>query len=176
MKMPPLMEELQAEHREALAHLDALDQSITAIAPERAPDPPSSTDHRRLISEAVKFLETPMMRHLDAEETALFPLMQRRLGSAGPIQVMESEHRWLREHVAELARLTQWDGDIPQNSHWARLRREADQMIEVLTGHIYKEDNVLFPMAAQLLSPADWEETGRLAAAAGVAGQGGRRA
>jgi hemerythrin-like domain-containing protein len=39
------------------------------------------------------------------------------------------------------------------------------ELIELLRGHIAKEDQILFPMAERLLSPAELDEVDRRAAA-----------
>lgn len=86
--------------------------------------------------------------HHGKEEDLLFPGLQERGMSReeGPIAVMLFEHRQGRELVAQMAKAVEdaeHDGDEP----FARFDTAARAYIQLLRGHIFKEDNVLFNMA-----------------------------
>ena len=94
----------------------------------------------------VRFLQGDVLRHFVVEEEALFPVLARHIGSAqGPLAVMHAEHAEFRRLLGALDRAVNAQ-DVPQQ------HAHAAQLIELLRGHIAKEDNVLFPMALRMLS------------------------
>ncbi|MBK9115143.1 MAG: hemerythrin domain-containing protein [Betaproteobacteria bacterium] len=92
--------------------------------------------------------------HHGKEEGALFEAMARggMPMDDGPVGMMMEEHDRARELTAGLRRATE---------RWAAGETDmADKVIdyargyaELLTQHIYKEDNILFPMAEQVILP-----------------------
>jgi len=86
--------------------------------------------------------------HHGKEEDLLFPELESRGMSKeeGPIAVMLAEHRKGRALVAQMAEAVaaaREDGELGP----ARFDSAARAYIELLRGHIFKEDNVLFNMA-----------------------------
>ena len=75
----------------------------------------------------------------------------------GPIGVMLFEHDRARELTAGLGKAAErWAGgdrDVADT-----LADYARAYGELLTQHIYKEDNILFPMAAQAILPQEQDE------------------
>lgn len=99
--------------------------------------------------------------HHRKEEEALFPVM---IGSGlppdgGPIAMMLEEHEEGRRYVREIrdgaARL---EGSDPTGRR--RLIAAVRAYVALLRDHIQKEDDLLFPMADELLSPPDQERLG----------------
>ncbi|HUE69820.1 MAG TPA: hemerythrin domain-containing protein [Pirellulaceae bacterium] len=90
--------------------------------------------------------------HHYKEEEALFPLLVSRglPKEGGPVGVMLYEHEHGRRLVAEMEAALD---ERPQNN--GRFADAAAQYASLLRQHIWKENNVLFQMAEQLLSPAD---------------------
>ena len=93
--------------------------------------------------------------HHGKEEDVLFPaLLEVGLPKAGgPVQVMLTEHDAGRKLVAAMAGAL----DRYQSGNLAaaaKLREAVEGYAELLTDHIYKEDNVLYPMADERLLPA----------------------
>ena len=88
--------------------------------------------------------------HHHKEETVLFPTLIERglMKGGGPVGVMLSEHEEGRELLGDLeSAVTQSNSEM---FSWF-----AAQYARLLTDHIFKEDNILFPMADQMLSGAD---------------------
>ena len=79
-------------------------------------------------------------RHIDAEETILFPAFETLTGHAGgPTTVMRAEHVRIRAGMGTVA------GELAaQNA--AGARRAIAALIEVLSVHNMKEEEVLYPM------------------------------
>lgn len=86
-------------------------------------------------------------RHLDAEEGILFPAFEARTGmTAGPTQVMRSEHAQMRELVRE-AGVSLAKRDAEDYSGY------AETFLIMTQQHNMKEENILYPMCDQHLSP-----------------------
>ncbi len=90
--------------------------------------------------------------HHAKEEDLLFPAMEARgmPREQGPIAVMLHEHEIARALTKEMA-----DG-LEAGVEDSVLRAAMDYA-ELLTNHIYKEDNILFDMGDQVLSADDQE-------------------
>jgi hemerythrin-like domain-containing protein len=97
--------------------------------------------------------------HHAKEEKHLFPLLVRRgiPQEDGPIGCMLSEHEIGRRHVAAaraaLPRALQGDAPARQT-----VRREALAYVELLRQHIMKENQVLFMLGDQSLTPQDKDD------------------
>lgn len=97
--------------------------------------------------------------HHGKEEGVLFATMARNgmPTDDGPIGVMLFEHDRARELTAGLGKAAErWAGgdrDVADT-----LADYARAYGELLTQHIYKEDNILFPMAAQAILPQEQDE------------------
>jgi len=91
-------------------------------------------------------------KHHAKEEKLLFPLMVEKGFSTtqGPIAVMLSDHVQGREYVRQIA-----EGIISfrkgENSSRAQIIDGMKGYIELLRGHIYKENNILFRMADNVM-------------------------
>jgi len=94
--------------------------------------------------------------HSYKEETALFPLMSRRLGPGDrTIETMEFEHGKAEQHLRDF---------MSQAAHARPALSEADarsiavyavQAHATLTQHFAKEEKMLFPLAERILLPDD---------------------
>ncbi len=94
--------------------------------------------------------------HHTKEEEFLFPALQAAglTLEAGPIGCMLHEHEMGRRFIRELEKgLQSWDQD-PVDAR-EEILSNARGYIELLRGHIQKENQVLFVMAERLLSLSD---------------------
>ncbi|MCB1786359.1 MAG: hemerythrin domain-containing protein [Chromatiaceae bacterium] len=84
--------------------------------------------------------------HFGFEELTLFPaLAEAQPGAAAPIDVMRSEHKQLRELFAQFRdALDQRDAN--------GVAEAVDIILLLLQQHNAKEENVLYPIADQVLS------------------------
>lgn len=112
--------------------------------------------------------------HHAKEEDLLFPaLADRGLPSgAGPVAVMLAEHEQgralTRGMAGALERLGAGDGGA-----YADLRAAAVAFVDLITGHIAKEDGILFNMADRLIGEAACQSlTDSYAALAGARFEG----
>ena len=84
-------------------------------------------------------------RHIDFEETDLFPAFEHASGlSAGPTQVMRAEHAEMRELLDAL-------GAAQPRIDPEGCRAELEQLRAILQAHNVKEETVLYPACDQLL-------------------------
>jgi len=98
--------------------------------------------------------------HHTKEEKHLFvELMAHGLsGEVGPIAVMMREHQDGREHVKKLDALS--SSKLTPRSKKS-LIETSRAYVDLLSKHIQKENNILFPMADQMLTPEDQDRLER---------------
>lgn len=90
-----------------------------------------------------------LRRHIRFEEEIVFPEFETRSGmpaEAGPTAVMRVEHRQILESLAQL--------EASIGDPLASPERFRVALIEVLTGHNQKEEQVLYPAVDRLLGEA----------------------
>ncbi len=107
-----------------------------------------------LFKKSLEFIRTFADRcHHGKEEELLFPLLERRgvPKEGGPIGVMLSEHEEGRGLVRGLA-------EAISSEAREKIIQSARSYIQLLSQHIQKEDDVLFPMADHLLSESEQRE------------------
>ena len=144
------IERLGAQHQEVLARL-----ASTEAALDSQPSSDLGLFHT--------YLELEVVAHFGLEEGALFPLLERHMSPQfGPLAVMNAEHLEFRELLAAF-------GDAVRGGEVAVQTACARHIIALLREHIAKEDQVLFPMAAQVLSADELAEVEHRAAALGSA-------
>lgn len=140
---------LYDEHEAALRELERL-----RLAASRLEEPGSIEE----IEKALRFLETEIRAHNQWEEDHLFPKLELYTGPHGPCMVMRSEHRqlWgLYDHLEPVLAVVKQGTAGPEER--AQLSRLALSIVDLLVQHIAKENQILFPMAKQMLGPADLE-------------------
>ncbi|MGD1995744.1 MAG: DUF438 domain-containing protein [Anaerolineae bacterium] len=144
---------LMAEHEvilETLAQLEEVNQAVQQT--------------EQLTAEQVEQLEqiaTHLVEaesHHQREEEALFPRVEER-GVTGPPRIMRLEHDELRQRKHALLELARSATRMPLSDFRARLNELAPYLVLHLRDHIFKEDNILYPTAVEVVTePAVWEE------------------
>lgn len=143
---------LKHEHRAIETVLDSLDRASDAV--KEGKQVPSW-----IFADGLDFVRNFADRcHHGKEEDRLYPLFCARglPSEGGPIQVMLVEHDQGRGHVREaVAQYEKWvNGDASAGTAMANA---LQSYIELLREHIYKEDNILYPMGDQVISTDDDE-------------------
>lgn len=139
-------EDLIHEHNAVLLALQVLERVEDAIVREA---PGAMEDLEQLLDFFRGFVDAC---HHAKEEEVLFPELERRgVGrEGGPIGVMLAEHAQGRVLVAEMSEaLTRLQGG--DRNAVPAIVELAQQYAALLEAHIQKENNVLFPMADQLV-------------------------
>lgn len=152
-EMQDPIDRLMEEHRLIEAVLAALRRFALGV-PEPRPE------ERERLAQFVDFLSHfADKEHHGKEEDVLFVAMVEAgmPQQTGPIACMLHEHDEGRAHVAALGQLAS------QPQPWTAQEREAVgrhalDFVQLLTAHIQKEDQVLYPMARDRLSEAQWQQ------------------
>jgi len=139
---------LRKEHDAILKMLDALDQTSLHLLDGVSVQPST-------LQGLLEFFQLFADRcHHGKEEDLLFPLLERRgiPRNRGPIGVMLSEHDQGRELIQRMKAAAAEYEKAPQAAarQWSDAARVYSQL---LREHIMKENNILFRMAEQILSP-----------------------
>lgn len=150
--MPQATQILRQEHESILKMLDVAEGAANRIDA-------GGRIRRETLSGMSEFFRLFADRcHHAKEEDLLFPALEIRgmTRAGGPTGVMMHEHeegRALVRRMAEAAEACNW-GDDSQRK-WAEAARGY---IALLRQHIFKENNILFVMAEQMLTAQEQED------------------
>lgn len=106
-----------------------------------------------IIRKVTAFLKKDALTHFRVEEEALFPVLGRVIGFDGPIAVMQAEHKYLLDRFSSLE-----DMVAKQPTESKKLAAICQDIVENLTAHSTKEDDILFPMARRVLDEKQLSE------------------
>jgi len=95
-------------------------------------------------------------KHYLREENVLFPTLEKH-GIAEPPAIMWMEHNQIREKKKQLIDLTE-KNNMNFQDFKQQLIETAKPLYEILPSHFYKENNILFPSALQVITSEEWEE------------------
>jgi len=95
--------------------------------------------------------------HHQREEEVLFPALEKH-DVVEPPQIMKAEHVDLRQKKKELYEASHGTERYPFNEFKARVIDSGEFLARELEGHIFKEDNILYQIALQVLSDGEWAE------------------
>lgn len=105
--------------------------------------------------------------HAQIEDEGLFPTVESQIGEAGPTQVMRMEHAEIESKLGQLAELRGMHDSIegalaklPKMDDAEQARRLLKDTLFLAREHFAKEEQVLFPMADQLLDARTQELLG----------------
>ena len=103
------------------------------------------------IAGAVAFeaLKEQLETHFSSEEELLVPAFEAETGmSSGPTEVMRSEHRQMRDLLAQMqGAVDSRDGDTFSGA--------AETLLILMQQHNMKEENILYPMCDSALGSSD---------------------
>jgi hemerythrin-like domain-containing protein len=141
---------LRHEHRAIESVLDSLDRASEAV--KTGKEVPAW-----IFADGIDFVRNFADRcHHGKEEGRLFPMFGSRCLSTegGPIYVMLLEHEEGRKYIREA--LENYDKWTAGDAEAGKAMADAVQgYTSLLRDHIYKEDNILYPMGDNLISEAD---------------------
>lgn len=112
------------------------------------------------MEQAVDFIRTFADKcHHAKEEYVLFKFMEERgmPRYGGPIGVMLMEHDQGRSYVSKMAEAVQ-EIKNGKESAGKKYAENALNFAELLSQHIHKEDNILYPMSEQMMEEKDEEK------------------
>jgi hemerythrin-like domain-containing protein len=140
------LERFEAEHAEALLALERLEAAAQAL---EAGQPGQA--QLAEVREVERFLATAVREHNDNEERALFPHM----GEGAPTGLFVEEHRALRSLERQLREALEAFDAVDQ------VPPLALAIVDLLRAHIERENEVLFPMAREMLGAESLEEVAK---------------
>ena len=171
--MDPI-QHLLDEHKDIMAQVADLRAAVRDLEARGDAAVPDALPVLRRIG---RMMETQLALHAKKEDEALFPMLEAVLGTGGsPTTVMRMEHKDIHDQGESLRRTLR---ELNKAEHLAiraggahlhtlttdsgsseSLRATAEAIIELLDGHFEKEEQVLFPMARQILDEQTLAEVG----------------
>lgn len=146
---------LVSEHEMILAFLDKLDAVNKAIQSMNGYNA-GEKEFGELKHIAEHLVEAEA--HHKREEDVLFPAVEEK-GVYGPPQVMRVEHEELRARKKKLKELAEGAGGGNFADFKKQLDTQAEFIVMTLRDHIFKENNILYPTALQVISDEkQWDE------------------
>lgn len=126
-----------------------LAEELGGLARAAEARPPQVWGQARAILDRLGALDN----HYQRKENQLFPLLERH-GVTGPSQVMWGVHDQIRKALKSVREAAERQDATAFAERAAPLARDMVEMI-------YKEEKILFPMALETLSDAEWAEVRR---------------
>ncbi len=96
-------------------------------------------------------------KHHQREEEVLFPMLEK-FGVTEPPEIMREEHEELKPKKKELYKTAKECKKMSYLEFIRKVKELAEYLIKKLPDHIYKEDNILYPMAVQVIPEKKWKE------------------
>ena len=142
---------LMEEHRLLLASAEELFVLADQLKHEQTPT--SIKEELARVRHLVHHFEDST-RHYLREENVLFPVLEKH-GIKEPPAIMWMEHDQIRAIEKILYELmSNDDTELLQNMH--DILAQASALKELLSGHFYKENNVLFPASMRVIPETEW--------------------
>ena len=151
--MNTLTQPLREEHKELFPSVDRIRQVADIIG--EAP----ISEIREGVEEVYDFLANHLKPHAEAEDAALYPVVQKVLGSPDATKTMSRDHVEVGRYVEELASLKENLSDVVLTSEQTRsLRRVLYGVYALVRVHFAKEEEVYLPILDQRLTPESARE------------------
>ncbi|MGB9740792.1 MAG: DUF438 domain-containing protein [Candidatus Bathyarchaeia archaeon] len=96
-------------------------------------------------------------KHYLREENVLFPNLEKH-GITEPPAIMWMEHNQIREKKKTLSKIVENYGALNFQEFKIQLSDLAEALNTLLATHFFKENNILFPTAMQVITENEWKE------------------
>lgn len=166
---------LLEEHEDLQATLAPLRAAVEALRAGGEPAVPAALPALESVGE---MMGTRLLRHARKEDEVLFPALEAALGGdGGPTAVMREEHRVIHERAAlfretlrqiqvlEHPAIAAGGAALRHLAHRGAGAREllgiGEEIVRTVDLHFAKEEEILFPMAREILSAPEMAEVGR---------------
>ncbi|MEM2991426.1 MAG: DUF438 domain-containing protein, partial [Halobacteria archaeon] len=127
-------------------------EKLNSIAAEPAPN------LVQLKQIAIDYLEAE--KHYLREENVLFPVLEKH-GITEPPAIMWMEHNQLRERKKAFRNLIENYNTMSLEVFKKQLGESAEALNSLLSSHIFKENNILFPAAMRVVTEQEWRDIRR---------------
>lgn len=139
---------LRAEHKELLPHIEAL----RVVADSLGDVPLEAVRHG--VEDAYASLAQHLIPHAEAEERALYPVVEKLMGASGATATMSRDHVEVGRLTAELAALrTQLAVGTADKVQVKALRRVLYGLYALIKVHFAKEEKIYLPLLDARLTP-----------------------
>lgn len=148
-------------NRQAIDHLlqeheraRRLSEALETLVENLARDPQWTVTRAAAFEEIRHSLTRDLCRLIRKENELLYPLLEPHFErDSGPLANLRAEHAALNHQCRVLCEAgSQLTADHPPLAALRDFQTLGSSVVEVLRNHLYKEERVLFPMAARLLS------------------------
>ena len=151
--MTTLTQPLRDEHKELFPFVDQIRQAADLIG-----DAPVA-EIRRGVEEVYDFLAHHLKPHAEAEEAALYPVVQKVLSSPDATKTMSRDHVEVGRYIEELATLKKDIGGATLTAEQVKsLRRVLYGVYALVKLHFAKEEEVYLPILDRRLTPESAQE------------------
>lgn len=141
---------LREEHKELLPHIEALRAAADAI------DEADGEEVRQKVDAAYLFLATHLVPHALAEDRALYPVVQKVMGSTDATKTMSRDHVEVVTLIEQLKSARGSMGGESLTADQAReLRRVLYGLYALVKVHFAKEEEIYLPLLDERLSAGD---------------------
>lgn len=147
--MATVTQPLRDEHKELLPHIETL----RAVADAVGSAPVDAV--RRGVDEVYAFLTQHLIPHAQAEDQALYPVVNEVLGAPGATATMSRDHVEVGRLTEELAALrSRLVGPVLAEPEARAVRRVLYGLHALVKVHFAKEEEVYLPLLDARLGPA----------------------
>ncbi len=151
--MNTLTQPLRDEHKELFPAVDRIRQTAASIG--EAP----VVEVRQGVEEVYNFFAYHLKPHAEAEEAALYPVVQKVLGSPDATKTMSRDHVEISRYIEELASLKKnLTSAALTSAQIQSLRRVLYGVYALVKVHFAKEEEVYLPILDQRLTPEAAQE------------------
>ncbi len=161
----PVLRDLLEDHRALEAELEAFEATLDEIR-EKGPGAAQQGVQRFF-----RFLDEAVVRHHLKEEKVLFPVLQERLLETGAhgrgayartaVDMLEDDHVKVMQLAGLAFNFLGLSVRLPDAASRALVLdaalEQGKALVELLRLHLFREENVVFPMAHERLTPAAFE-------------------
>ncbi len=144
---------LMEEHKILLIFADELKKCAQKIGGKDKASKQNVSEELRQIQEKFKSSASHYLR----EENVLFPYLERH-GVTQPPAMMWMEHDKIREIEKNLYEFISHCSGMDLGLFQKSLRDLSSELAETLSGHFYKENNILFPTSLKVISDNEWKD------------------
>jgi uncharacterized protein (DUF2249 family)/iron-sulfur cluster repair protein YtfE (RIC family) len=142
------------EHEVILGSLNDLDALVGRLK-EKNSFESTAQDREKLKDIAHHLVEAES--HHQREEDVLFPELEKH-DIVEPPQIFRIDHVEFRKRKQELYQLAHNSQDYDFQEFKTKVIELGEYLARQLEGHIFKEDNILYQIALQVLSSEEWEK------------------
>jgi PAS domain S-box-containing protein len=145
---------LMQEHDVLLQSAEELKNIAQGMRAAR--DTTTEVERIRHVEEHLKDSESHYLR----EENVLFPFLEKH-GITQPPAIMWMEHDKIRQMKKNIYQLVDARESMSPQDFAREMEEAASSLVEFLSSHFYKENNVLFPTALKVIEQNEWRDIRR---------------